>query len=235
MDYHALQQKLFALDPTDPREDLAKLQAQAQGAGAASTPTVPQVVTESVSVPEGSLPIDRDYSISDFAKLAGVQLNEAPQPQAAPINPQAAQKTGMGARMVGQKIGAKGSAGMMTKALDKVAQGGALPANLSQQIAPFAKQLETILGNQQLRNRFMQIVKQAEQMQQPKEAAKPKIKPRDPNAQYMNDLRSSGAMGAHKDKKKDAKSGKVKHKGKQYESIRSELEARLREFEANRK
>ena len=30
MDFHKLQQRLFELDPTDPREDLAKLQAQAQ-------------------------------------------------------------------------------------------------------------------------------------------------------------------------------------------------------------
>ena len=44
------------------------------------------------------------------------------------------------------------------------------------------------------------------------------IKPRDPNAQAMNDLRKSGAMGAHKDKKRDAKMGKVKHKGKMDES-----------------
>ena len=170
MDYHALQQKLFAMDPTDPREDLAKLQAQA-GRGAAAAPATPQPVVESVEVAEGTLPVDKDYSLNDFAKLAGVQLNEAPEPQTAQ---QAQQKTGMGAKMVGQKIGAKGSAGMMSKALDKVAQGGSLPANLSKQIAPFAKQLETILGDQQLRTRFMQIVKQAEQMQKKTAAPAPK-------------------------------------------------------------
>lgn len=49
------------------------------------------------------------------------------------------------------------------------------------------------------------------------EKSKP-IKARDPNAQTMNDLRKSGAMGAHKDKKRDAKMGKVKHKGKIDES-----------------
>jgi len=41
-----------------------------------------------------------------------------------------------------------------------------------------------------------------------------KIKPRDPNFMHMQDLRKSGAMGAHKDKKKDHKSGYQKHKGK---------------------
>ena len=47
---------------------------------------------------------------------------------------------------------------------------------------------------------------------------KPLIKPRDPNAQTMQDLRKSGAMGAHKDKKKLAKQGYSKHKGKMDES-----------------
>ena len=47
---------------------------------------------------------------------------------------------------------------------------------------------------------------------------KPQIKPRDPNAQTMQDLRKSGAMGAHKDKKKLAKQGYSKHKGKMDES-----------------
>ena len=180
MDFHALQRKLFEMDPTDPRQDLARLQAQASG-GAVAAPEVAQPIVESVEVPEGTLPVDKDYSVSDFAKLAGVTLTEAPQPQAAPQDPQAAQKTGMGAKMVGQKIGAKGSAGMMSKALDKVAQGGALPANLSKQIAPFAKQLEAILGDQQLRTRFMQLVKQAEKMQgaAPQPQAAPQAAPQE--------------------------------------------------------
>ena len=206
MDYHDLQRKLFALDPTDPREDLAKLQAQASG-GAAPAPQTAEPIVESIEVPEGTLPVDKDYSVSDFAKLAGVQLNEAPEPQVAPQSQQAQQKTGMGAKMVGNKIGAKGSAGMMSKALDKVAQGGALPANLSKQIAPFAKQLETILGDQQLRNRFMQIVKQAEKMQKANDAA-PQAAPQQQQAQPQ---------------------------AAPQESIREALERRLKEFELKRK
>jgi pterin-4a-carbinolamine dehydratase len=49
------------------------------------------------------------------------------------------------------------------------------------------------------------------------EKTKP-IKARDPSAQTLNDLRKSGAMGAHKDKKKLAKQGYSKHKGKMDES-----------------
>jgi len=75
MDFHALQQKLFELDPTDPREDLAKLQAQAGGNAPAPAPQV-DYIAESVSVPEGSLKMDRNYSVSDFAALAGVRLDE---------------------------------------------------------------------------------------------------------------------------------------------------------------
>lgn len=77
MDYHALQQKLFELDPTDPREDLAKLQAQANGGGADVAPTK-DYIAESVEVPQGSMPLGLD-SISDFAALAGVRLDEKQQ------------------------------------------------------------------------------------------------------------------------------------------------------------
>ena len=38
MDYNALQHKLFAMDPTDPAEDLAKLRAQAGGNAPAPAP-----------------------------------------------------------------------------------------------------------------------------------------------------------------------------------------------------
>jgi hypothetical protein len=52
------------------------------------------------------------------------------------------------------------------------------------------------------------------------EANKPKpIKPRDPSAQTMQDLRRSGAMGAHKDKKKLSKQGYSKHKGKEISEL----------------
>lgn len=65
------------------------------------------------------------------------------------------------------------------------------------------------------------------------EAKKPSApKPRDPNSQYMNDLRKSGAMGAHKDKKKlDTMPRKAKHKGKAFESMEnSELDKLFEEI-----
>ena len=75
MDYNALQHKLFAMDPTDPAEDLAKLRAQAGGNAPAPEAKV-DYIAESASVPEGSLQMDKDYSVNDFAALAGINLNE---------------------------------------------------------------------------------------------------------------------------------------------------------------
>lgn len=75
MDFHALQKKLFSIDPTDPRDDLRKLQAAAQGRAAVAETTI-DYVAESAKVKEGSLKMDKDYSVSDFAALAGVQLSE---------------------------------------------------------------------------------------------------------------------------------------------------------------
>lgn len=78
MDFNALQHKLFAMDPVDPREDLAKLKGQA-GNMQESAEFAKDYVQESVAVPEGSLQMDRNYSVNDFAALAGVALTEKKQ------------------------------------------------------------------------------------------------------------------------------------------------------------
>lgn len=81
MDWHKLQHKLFEMDPSDPREDLQKLQQSLQGNAAQSDVSEPQIdyVTESYEVSEGSVPLDRDYSVDDFAALAGVSVTESKQ------------------------------------------------------------------------------------------------------------------------------------------------------------
>jgi hypothetical protein len=72
MDWHKLQNTLFELDPTDPREDFAKMQQAAQGgATSGDVPPTKDYLNESVEVTEGSMPLGLD-SISDFAALAGV-------------------------------------------------------------------------------------------------------------------------------------------------------------------
>lgn len=80
MDFNALQHKLFALDPVDPKEDLARLRAQAQGSAAAPITEGVDYLQESVSVPEGSLKMDRNYSVDDFAALAGVVVEKRQRP-----------------------------------------------------------------------------------------------------------------------------------------------------------
>tara|TARA_B110000902_G_scaffold2254_1_gene2525 strand:- start:1056 stop:1679 length:624 start_codon:yes stop_codon:yes gene_type:complete len=170
MDFHDLQKKLFDIEPTDIAADKARMMAELQGGANVPAPSIPEQVTESYTVNEGSLQMDKDYSVNEFAALAGIKLTEAP---IAPAVAPDANKVGMGAKQVGNRLGAKGGAGMMSKALGKVAQGGALPANLSKQIAPFAAQLEVILGDPGLRNKFMAIVKAAEAVSKKNAAAAP--------------------------------------------------------------
>lgn len=72
MDWHKLQHKLFAMDPVDPRAELERLRKVAQ------TPTpleAPDLIKESFEIKPGSMPLGID-SISDFATLAGIRLDE---------------------------------------------------------------------------------------------------------------------------------------------------------------
>ena len=76
MDFNALQHKLFAMDPVDPREDIARLKAQAGSQAPVTASETVDYINESASVLEGSLQIDRNYSVADFAALAGVRIDE---------------------------------------------------------------------------------------------------------------------------------------------------------------
>ena len=77
MDFHALQKKLFDIEPTSRADDKAKMVAALQGGQLQESVEVPQNLPQkSVEVPQGSMPIDKNYSVSDFAALAGVTLTE---------------------------------------------------------------------------------------------------------------------------------------------------------------
>jgi hypothetical protein len=76
MDFAALQQKLFDLDPSDRAEDLRRLSESVGGMPQESVQTEENFLQESVEVQEGTMPVEGDYSLSDFAALAGVTLNE---------------------------------------------------------------------------------------------------------------------------------------------------------------
>jgi hypothetical protein len=72
MDFHDLQKKLFDIEPTNPAEDKAKMIAALNSGSSQPAPEIPQTVSESYNVAEGSLQMDKDYSVNDFAALAGV-------------------------------------------------------------------------------------------------------------------------------------------------------------------
>lgn len=75
MDFHALQHKLFEIEPSNPIEDKQKMIAAAQGNLQKNAEPKKDYVQESLEVPQGSMPLGID-DISDFAKLAGVTINE---------------------------------------------------------------------------------------------------------------------------------------------------------------
>ena len=77
MDFAALQQKLFDLDPSDRAEDLRRLTESVGGVPQESAQTEENFLQESVEIAEGTMPVEGDYSLSDFAALAGVTLNES--------------------------------------------------------------------------------------------------------------------------------------------------------------
>ena len=296
MDFHRLQQKLFELDPTDPKEDLAKLQQVAQGGSVASGTVEPtkDYLRENAEVAEGSLKMDRDYSVSDFAALAGVKTNEAtpldalkhgfknynkldalntqvdgkkpksdvdqikdlikgkdkkPTAQQPTQQPAQAQPSAMPTSNEGYTLKAgddityvnkKGQrrTAPAVKMLKNLDTNGKNVIQLELNGATFAISRDQIIAVngrkftltdpaagkgklEALEARVAYLEGIIETLVEGKKV--PSLKPRDPNAQYMTDLRKSGAMGAHKDKKKDAKAGKVKHKGQPYESIKDEL------------
>ena len=98
MDWNKLQHTLFALDPSDPREDLRKLAESASGMPQENAPITESLVQESVEVQEGTMPVEGNYSLSDFAALAGVTLTEA-------------QKTGSAGQLKGKDAIKKNPAG----------------------------------------------------------------------------------------------------------------------------
>ena len=206
MDYHDLQRKLFAIEPTNPAEDLARLQAQARGGSAAPAAPV-QNVTESYEVAEGSLQMDRDYSISDFAALAGV-VTEGKQKtgsagQAKGKDPMPAAQPGRTKHPLKDKLVGESSE-------DRIA---ALEARVAQ--------LEEMLSEKAVskkQQRFMGMVHAAQKGEEP---ASPEV------AKVAKDMKKKDALDFAKTKHK----GLPNQKKSESKSIKDELMARLAEFE----
>lgn len=245
MDWHKLQHKLFALDPTDPREDLAKLKAAAQGgnSGAPVAKTV-DYLNESARVAEGSLKLDKEYSVADFAALAGVKVNEDPLDgiragiknyQSGALAPNSAEKA------VSDFFTSTGDQDSTKTQKPKKQEPASLSAKLHPRLItklePYKTALEKIFTSERaLKKEFIELMKRADptiesvdEAEVMKFKAPNTVKQRDPNWRDMEALRKSGAAGVHKDKKKDMKSGKLKHKNQHYESIKEMLYAKLNE------
>jgi len=93
-------------------------------------------------------------NVNDITNLELQTLNEAPNDKL--------KKVAQGAKRMAQKLGGKGSGGTMSKAMDKVSKGEALPANLAKQIAPFAKGLEAIMSDPVMVQQLEKLIKRAE-------------------------------------------------------------------------
>jgi len=239
MDYHALQQKLFALDPSDPREDLKKLTAMANGGVSRDVPPTKDYLNESAQVPEGSLKLDKNYSVSDFAALAGVKVSEGPLDgiragmqsyKSGGLAPDALQKG------IGNWISGKGGSSKPTEKPKSVPATSTLHPRLVSKLEQYKTALEKIFTSErELKKEFIALMKRADptiesvdEAEVMKFKAPNTVKQRDPNWRDMEALRKSGAAGSHKDKKKLSKQGYEKHKSKEYESIKDKLWAALK-------
>lgn len=116
------------------------------------------------------------------------------------INENPLQNLAVGAKSVANRLGIKGgSGGMMSKAMDKLAQGDTLPANLAKQIAPFAQQLEMILSNNALRNKFIMLTQQAEKLNAKQPTDKQvEVPPAQPGAPAANPAQESAIQRMQK-------------------------------------
>ncbi len=72
-DFYEMSAMMKELFPSNPEADKKALMSMAGKTAPVETPVV---VQESAEVQQGSLQMDKEYSMSDFAKLAGVTLNE---------------------------------------------------------------------------------------------------------------------------------------------------------------
>ena len=161
MDFNALQHKLFAMDPVDPAEDIAKMKAQAAAPAAESSSI--DYINESATVPEGSLQMDRDYSVTDFAALAGVVSEskqrpadkvrgKEPMPATSKPSSTGEQPHPLKDRLVGEQ---------QIDELDIVQRGTASNANVEQTLASIQGQLQTLSRTiQQLQTSVKQMSQQ---------------------------------------------------------------------------
>ena len=183
MDFHALQNKLFQIEPSNPKDDLAKLQQVAQGGGNMDAPPTKNYLEESVAVSEGSMPLDID-SISDFAALAGVVTEgkqktgsagqakgKDPMPKAEPGRTKhplqdklvGEDDTGLmrGIQRTRNDVSNESSVAMVKIALERAVDGQVLTPQQRDALSPYVEALTKILSEPRFATIFDNIVKMA--------------------------------------------------------------------------
>ena len=86
-----------------------------------------------------------------------------------------AQAAAMGANALKKTMGANTSGSMVSTALGKLDQGGAISGPLAKALSPYADALEKILSNPMYRNKFMQMMKQIQTANKKNELANPAV------------------------------------------------------------
>lgn len=192
MDFHKLQQQLYDMDPTDPQEELRKLQEAARKPVDVSDSR--DYITESANVAEGSLPLDID-SVSDFAALAGIRLDEKqkmgsagqakgsdPMPKTSKPSGTGEQKHPLKDKLVGEgpgmdafkagykdyssvtglKKAAKTTAPKAKKSPGRMKTQQTPPKVLPPELAMYSKALSKVMKNPKLKAQFDQLMKTAD-------------------------------------------------------------------------
>ena len=135
------------MDPSDPKEDLAKLKAQAANPQQNVAPTV-NYMQESVEVPQGSLGLDKDYSVSDFAALAGVVTESN-------------NELMRGIQRTRKDVSDQTSVPMIQLSLQRAVDGQVLTPQQREALGPYVDALIKILSEPRFATIFDNIVKMA--------------------------------------------------------------------------
>jgi len=153
MDFNKLQQKLFQIEPTDRAADKAKMIASMQGQSQQSVGAPQNIVQESVNVPQGAMPVEGNYSISDFAKLAGVTLKESKQKLVEDDNSDPLNLAQLAQGVKSLDV-SDDSAMLVGTALKRAVQGEQLQPAMQDALRPYVELFATIIENPALRTRL---------------------------------------------------------------------------------
>ena len=153
MDFNKLQQKLFQIEPTDRAADKAKMMASMQGQSQQSVGAPQNIVQESVNVPQGTMPVEGNYSISDFAKLAGVTLKKSKQKLVEDDNSDSLNLAQLAQGVKSLDV-SDDSAMLVGTALKRAVQGEQLQPAMQDALRPYVELFATIIENPALRTRL---------------------------------------------------------------------------------